>query len=57
MVNPGSWGTLRPNVIIGAEYHLSNRVATRAEFSWFQIAGDDAKADDDRKQRNLDFTF
>jgi hypothetical protein len=55
MVNPGSWGTLRPNVIVGAEYHISNRVATRAEFSWFQIAGDDANANDDRKERNLNF--
>jgi hypothetical protein len=56
MVNPGSWGTLRPNVIIGVEYHLSNRIASRAEFSWFQIAGDDADANDDRKARNLNFT-
>jgi hypothetical protein len=56
MVNPGSWGTLRPNVVVGAEYHLSNRVAARAEFSWFQIAGDDAKANDDRTERNLNFT-
>ncbi len=55
MVNPGSWGKTRPNVIIGAEYHLSNRVAARAEFSWFQIAGNDADADDDRKERNLNF--
>lgn len=56
MVNPGSWGTLRPNVILGAEYYISNRISTRAEFSWFQIAGDDAKANDDRKERNLNFT-
>lgn len=55
MVNPGSWGTLRPNILVGAEYHLSNRVAARAEFSWFQIAGDDADANDDRKERNLNF--
>jgi hypothetical protein len=56
MVNPGSWGTTRPNVIIGAEYHLSNRVALRGEFSWFQISGNDADANDDRTERNLNFT-
>jgi hypothetical protein len=56
MVNPGSWGTTRPNIILGAEYHLSNRVALRGEFSWFQISGNDADANDDRKKRNLNFT-
>jgi hypothetical protein len=56
MVNPGSWGTTRPNVILGAEYHLSNRVALRGEFSWFQISGNDADANDDREERNLNFT-
>lgn len=56
MVNPGTWGKTRPNIILGAEYHLSNRVALRGELSWFQISGNDADADDDRKKRNLNFT-
>ncbi len=55
MVNPGEWGKLRPNVAIGAEYFLSSRISARAELTWFQIAGNDADADDDRVERNLSF--
>lgn len=55
MVNPGEWGKLRPNVAIGAEYYLNSRISARAELTWFQIAGSDADADDDRVQRNLSF--
>lgn len=55
MVNPGEWGKLRPNIAIGAEYYLSSRISARAELTWFQIAGDDADADDDRVERNLSF--
>src|SRR5262245_41149274 len=55
MVNPGEWGKTKPNIILGAEYHLSNRVALRGEFSWFQIEGNDAEANDDREERNLNF--
>jgi hypothetical protein len=55
MVNPGEFGTLRPNIAVGAEYYLTNRISTRAELTWFQIAGKDAEADDDRVERNLSF--
>jgi len=55
MVNPGEWGKLRPNVAIGAEYYLTSRISARAELTWFQIAGNDADADDDRVERNLSF--
>lgn len=55
MVNPGEFGTLKPNVAIGAEYYLTNRISARAELTWFQLSGDDAKADDDRVERNLSF--
>jgi hypothetical protein len=55
MVNPGEFGTLKPNIAVGAEYYLNNRISTRAELTWFQIAGKDAEADDDRVERNLSF--
>lgn len=55
LVNPGEFGILKPNITIGAEYYFFPRISTRAQLTWFQIAGDDAKADDDRRQRNLSF--
>lgn len=55
MVNPGDLGSLRPNVAIGAEYYLNSRLSARAELTYFQIRGDDKKADDDRWERNLSF--
>ena len=56
MVNPGEFGTLKPNIAIGAEYYMTNRISLRSELTWFQLSGNDAKADDDRVERNLSFT-
>lgn len=56
MVNPGEWGILKPNVAAGAEYYLTNRISIRSELTWFQLSGDDSKANDDRQERNLSFT-
>jgi Outer membrane protein beta-barrel domain len=55
MVNPGEFGTLKPNIAAGAEYYVSGRISVRAELTWFQLSGNDAKADDDRVERNLSF--
>ena len=55
MVNPGEFGTVKPNVAIGGEYYVTNRISVRSELTWFQLSGDDAKADDDRRERNLSF--
>ena len=55
MVNPGDFGSLRPNVAIGAEYYLNSRLSVRGELTYFQLRGDDKKADDDRWERNLSF--
>lgn len=55
MVNPGEFGTLKPNIAMGAEFYLTDRISARAELTWFQLSGDDAKADDDRVERNLSF--
>ena len=56
MVNPGEFGKLKPNIALGAEYYLNSRISARAELTWFQLSGDDAKANDSRKVRNLSFT-
>jgi hypothetical protein len=55
MVNPGKFGTLKPNLTIGAEYYVTPRISVRASATWFQLAGDDSKANDDRQERNLHF--
>ncbi len=45
------------NINIGLQYYFNNRVSGRAELTWFQLAGDDAKANDgSRVRRNLSFT-
>jgi hypothetical protein len=56
MVNPGDWGFVKPNITVGAEMYFFPRISARAQLTWFQIKGDDAKADDDRWERNLSFT-
>ncbi len=55
LVNPNSLGKYRPNIVVGAEYYLYNRISVRTELSWFMIAGDDEDANSDRVQRNLSF--
>ena len=55
MVNPGDFGSLRPNVAIGAEFYLNSRISLRSELTYFQLRGNDKKADDDRWERNLSF--
>jgi hypothetical protein len=54
-VNPKSFGLLKPSVVIGAEHFISNRIALRTEFAWFQIGGTDTRATTDRDERNLSF--
>lgn len=56
MVNPGEFGILKPSISVSAEYYWTDRISTRAGLTWFIISGDDSKADDDRKRRNLSFT-
>lgn len=55
LVNPGKLGTLKPNLTVGFEYYVATRISVRASATWFQLAGDDAKANDDRDERNLHF--
>lgn len=53
--NPGDYIDARPNINLGLELYVSRRVSTRAEITWFQLAGSDSKANDDRIERNLSF--
>ena len=52
--NPGTW-RIRPNLVLEQSTHFFNRIR-RVEFTWFMIAGDDAKANSDRVERNLTFS-
>jgi len=57
LVNPRHLGKVRPNLVVGAEYFVTPRIAARAELAWFNISGSDKKADtQDRRDRNLSFT-
>lgn len=57
LANPGDYIDTRPSMNIGLQYFFTNRISVRSELTWFQISGDDAKADDNgRILRNLSFT-
>lgn len=54
-VNPGTMGIIRPSINVEAEYYWTDLISLRAELGWFQLAGKDSDADDDRWERNLRF--
>jgi len=58
--NPNNYVDAKPSLNIGvqafpAPYFFGDRVAVRAELSWFRLEGNDADANDDRVIRNLSF--
>jgi hypothetical protein len=55
--NPGeNFAETKLNINVGLQYYFTNRISGRAELTWFQLKGDDAKADDpSRVNRNLSF--
>lgn len=56
LANPGDYFDARPSISAGLQYYFTNRISARAELSWFQLKGDDAKADaEGRIKRNLSF--
>lgn len=55
LVNPGTVGKVRYNLVVGANYLMHPRFTLRSELTWFRIAGSDKNADDDRVTRNLSF--
>ncbi len=57
LANPGDNFDSKPSINLGLQYFFTNRISVRSELTWFQIQGDDAKADDaSRVRRNLSFT-
>jgi hypothetical protein len=55
LVDPREFGILKPNIAIGAEYFVVPRLSVRTGLTWFQIAGSDKHANDNRTDRNLHF--
>lgn len=56
LANPGDYWDSKPTINVGLQYYVTNRISIRSELTWFQLRGDDAKADDSgRKNRNLSF--
>lgn len=54
--NDGDYIDAKPNLTAGLQYFYTPRLALRGEVTWFQLSGDDAKADSpSRVQRNLSF--
>lgn len=57
--NPGDYLQAKPTINIGLQYYFTRSFAVRADFSWFQLSGSDAKSNDvesGRQGRNLSFS-
>ncbi len=56
LANDGDYIDAKPTVNVGLQYYFTNRIALRAEVTWYQLKGEDSKADDgSRIRRNLSF--
>lgn len=54
--NPGDYLDAKPTLTVGLQHKLIDRLSLRADVTWFQLRGNDAKADDgSRQRRNLSF--
>jgi hypothetical protein len=54
--NPGDFIDAKPNLNFGLQHFFTPRISGRAEITWFQLSGDDSKADGGgRNTRNLSF--
>ena len=57
LANDGDYIDAKPPFPAGLQYYVTNRIAVRAEASWYQLRGEDSQADDpSRVRRNLSFT-
>jgi hypothetical protein len=52
----GQFGDIKPNLLVGGEYFVTDRISTGLDLAWFKIGASDADAKDDRNERNLSFT-
>lgn len=56
LANDGDYIDAKPTLSVGLQYYFTNRIAIRGEVAWYQLRGDDSKADDgSRVRRNLSF--
>lgn len=54
--NEGDYMDAKPNLNVGLQYYISRNISLRGEANWFQLSGDDAKANSGgREKRNLSF--
>lgn len=54
--NNGDYIDAKPNLNLGLHYFVIPNLALRTDFTWFQLSGSDAEADDEsRIKRNLSF--
>lgn len=53
--NDGDYIDARPSINLGLQVFVNRRISLRSEITWFQLAGSDSKANDDRIERNLNF--
>lgn len=55
--NPGDYIDAKPNLNLGIQYFITERISARTEVTWFTLSGDDAKAKGEggREARNLSF--
>ena len=55
--NDGDYLQAKLNLNVGLQYYFTNRIGVRADITWFQLSGSDAKADtESRRLRNLSFS-
>ncbi|MBL7846660.1 MAG: outer membrane beta-barrel protein [Cyclobacteriaceae bacterium] len=56
LANPGDYLDAEPTINLGLQYYINRQISIRADVTWFQLSGSDAKADEaSRKKRNLNF--
>lgn len=56
LANDGDYIDAKPALSVGLQYYFTNRIGVRAEATWYQLKGDDAKSDvTGRIPRNLSF--
>lgn len=56
LANDGDYLQAKITMSAGLQYYLTNRISVRADFTWFQLTGSDAKTNHpDRVSRNLSF--
>ena len=57
LANDGDYLQAKLNVTLGLQYYVTRKIGLRADVTWFQLSGSDAKAgSESRKPRNLSFS-